>query len=178
MNKREKMKAVGIKNKGKCKGMVKNPNGYNQSNPDPRQALFLKNYIDPKSSTFGNCYRSGLEAGYSKEYSKILGSTLPTWLKDKLNIVGLVKKSEDNLKMFLSDEYKQNDKIKFQASTFVLNAVAKSWQKNSEDEVKKKMVNVEVNIKQIISSNSNIKQAVEINICDEESNPPLSLDTQ
>lgn len=40
----------------------------------PKQALFLKNYTDRKSPTFGNAKQSALKAGYAQEYAeKILG---------------------------------------------------------------------------------------------------------
>ena len=40
----------------------------NQYKPDPRQALFLKHYLDPKSPTFSNALQSALKAGYEQEY--------------------------------------------------------------------------------------------------------------
>jgi len=40
--------------------------------PDPRQALFLAHYLNPKSDTFSNAYQSGIKAGYSEEYSKVI----------------------------------------------------------------------------------------------------------
>ena len=40
--------------------------------PDPRQATFLAYYLNPKSDTFSNAYQSGIKAGYSEEYSKVI----------------------------------------------------------------------------------------------------------
>ena len=40
--------------------------------PDPRQASFLAYYLNPKSDTFSNALQSGIKAGYSEEYSKVI----------------------------------------------------------------------------------------------------------
>lgn len=49
---------------------------------DPRQALFLNAYIDPKSKTFGNAYQSALGAGYSENYATTITAKAPEWLEE------------------------------------------------------------------------------------------------
>lgn len=62
-----------------------NPNKVNQyTEPDPRQALFLSNYFDPKSETFGNVTKSGLKAGYEESYAMNIFVDMPKWLSKYL----------------------------------------------------------------------------------------------
>ncbi len=81
-----------------------NPNGANQYKVDPRQALFLSYYLDNKSETFSNAYRSALRAGYESEYARNITSTMPSWLAEYLDHSSLVKKAEKNLKEMLEME--------------------------------------------------------------------------
>jgi hypothetical protein len=76
------MKKIKKKIIGKKKN---NPNGANQYKVDPRQALFLAYYLDPKSETFSNGLQSALKAGYEKLTAKVLVSQCPDWLSEKLN---------------------------------------------------------------------------------------------
>lgn len=69
----------------------------NQHDPDPRQQLFLKNYFDPSSPTFANCTQSGLNAGYSQEYSENLLHVYPTWLSEFVEDANLINKAEKAL---------------------------------------------------------------------------------
>ena len=41
----------------------------------PQQEKFLEYYYDPKSETFSNIYQSGIRAGYSEGYAKIMKSS-------------------------------------------------------------------------------------------------------
>lgn len=102
-----------------------NPNGANQYQVDPRQALFLASYLDPKSETFGNCLQSALKAGYGEEYSKALMAKMPTWLSEKVKHSDLVVQAEKNLKTFLSDSYTEHDKIKADITKFTLERLKK-----------------------------------------------------
>lgn len=70
----------------------------NQYQPDPRQSLFLANYLDPKSETFSNAYKSAIEAGYEHEYAKTILSQDLDWLSESLRDEDLVKKAETALK--------------------------------------------------------------------------------
>lgn len=85
----------------------------NGSVMDPRQELYLANYLDPKSSTFANSTRSAIKAGYSKEYAKNMASRLrlPKWLTENVNDGYLLKKAEGNLKEFLEMSGKRKIEI-------------------------------------------------------------------
>lgn len=41
----------------------------NQWTANPKQLLFMNNWLDPKSTTFANAYQSALAAGYSEPYA-------------------------------------------------------------------------------------------------------------
>lgn len=47
----------------------------NQWVSNPKQETFVELYIDPKSNTFGNIYRSALAAQYSDSYARKLASS-------------------------------------------------------------------------------------------------------
>lgn len=79
-----------------------NPNKVNQyTAPDPRQALFLKNYLDPKSDTFANAYQSAMKAKYSKEYAENITNVMPDWLSENIGGEKLLNKAIKNLEEFL-----------------------------------------------------------------------------
>ena len=76
----------------------------NQHMKDPRQALFIAYYIDPKSETFGNAMASALRAGYKKGYAKNIGNQMPEWLREKQEKIKdeeMIKLAENNLKEFM-----------------------------------------------------------------------------
>lgn len=75
-----------------------NKYGVNQyTPPDPRQALCLTHYLDPKSPTFSNMLQSALKAGYAQEYAENLMSLLPDWLSDRIGESAMLLKAERNL---------------------------------------------------------------------------------
>lgn len=88
-----------------------NPNGANQYLPDPRQSLFLMAYLDPKSTTFSNAYKSAIEVGYGEEYAKNITGQMPAWLSETIKDTYLIAKAEENLQEFLE----QNEDIKVKA---------------------------------------------------------------
>jgi hypothetical protein len=49
---------------------------------NPQQVIFTRAYADPKSPTFGNALKSGLEAGYSESYSENITHLSPDWLSE------------------------------------------------------------------------------------------------
>lgn len=51
---------------------------------DPRQERFIELYLNPDSPSFGNCYQSALNAGYTHETAKNLTHNRPKWLSEKL----------------------------------------------------------------------------------------------
>jgi len=68
---------------------------------DPRQQNFLAYYLNPKSETFSNCYKSALKAGYKEEYAKTLTAQMPDWLSDNINRANMLIKAERNLEKAL-----------------------------------------------------------------------------
>lgn len=47
-----------------------------------KQITFIDLWTDPLSQTFGNAYRSGLQAGFTTSYSKNLTHLAPKWLSE------------------------------------------------------------------------------------------------
>lgn len=78
-----------------------NPNGANQYKVDPRQALFLAYYLDPKSDTFSNALQSALKAGYEQQYAESLTAKMPDWLSEKVGDKLMLSKAEKNLNEML-----------------------------------------------------------------------------
>lgn len=99
-----------------------NPNGANQYQADPRQSLFIKNYLDPKSETFSNAYQSALKAGYEDEYAKVIVSKDLDWLSESINDEEMVRKAEKNLRNLMDSE---DEKIKGDISKFVAGRLGK-----------------------------------------------------
>ena len=92
------MKKIKKKIIGKKKN---NPNGANQYKVDPRQALFLAYYLDPKSETFSNAYQSAMEAGYEEAYAAQITAKMPNWLGEKVRDEVMLSKAEKNLNEML-----------------------------------------------------------------------------
>lgn len=95
---------------------------------DIRQKLCWDYYINPKSPTFGNGYKSGLKAGYTQKTSSVV--TTQDWFKKKLIRLNLLSKAEKVLNKTLDMETAddsgrqqadllriQNDTAKFVAKT-------------------------------------------------------------
>lgn len=95
----------------------------------PQQQAFLKYYLDPKSETWGNAYRSALKAEYSEEYSQSITAQMPDWLSDNLGKNKMVQKAERNLDMaldgLLDDPEKGAKTIQHKATEFTLRALRK-----------------------------------------------------
>lgn len=102
---------------------------------DPRQAEFLKRYLDPKSKTFSNALQSALKAGYSQDYAENITVQLPKWLEEKLGKEKLVKKAEKVLENCLdySDEEPVKMKLKQDTAKFVASRLGKkNWSERQE----------------------------------------------
>lgn len=101
----------------------------NQWFSDPRQELFLKAYLDPKSPTWGNALQSGLVAGYSREYSESITAQMPDWLSERLGKSKLVQKAEKNMELALEgaldDPEKGKKELQYKASEFILKTQGK-----------------------------------------------------
>lgn len=128
----------------------------NQWTADPRQQLFLKSYLDPKSSTWGNALQSGLKAGYSQEYSESITSQMPDWLAESLGKNKIVQKAERNLDMaldgLLDDPEKGKKEIQWKASEFALERLNK---KEYASRVEQEHSNPDGNLKSIVIIKSN-----------------------
>jgi phage terminase small subunit len=97
----------------------------NQYDPDPRQTLFLTNYLDPKSETFSNAYQSAVKAGYSEEYATNITGQMPQWLSENIRDEDLITQAIKNLKQFISEE-EEDKKIKADMTKFTLERLNKS----------------------------------------------------
>jgi hypothetical protein len=95
---------------------------------DIRQKMTWGYYVDPKSETFGNAYRSGLKAGYAESYASTI--TTAEWFKAKILRMNLLGKAEKVLNKTLDMDTQdgegkekadllrvQNDAAKFVAKT-------------------------------------------------------------
>lgn len=82
MNEKQNSNETGVRPKGTLLAL------------DPRQERFLDLYLSADSSSFGNCYRSALSAGYSHETARNLTHNRPQWLSEKL---GQMQKIEPEL---------------------------------------------------------------------------------
>jgi len=95
----------------------------------PQQQTFLKAYLDPKSSTWGNALQSGLKAGYDDNYARNILNQAPDWLKENLDKSRLVAKAEKNLEMALEgtldDPEKGKKEIQWKATDFTLSRLKK-----------------------------------------------------
>jgi hypothetical protein len=105
----------------------------NQYQADPRQQLFLAAYLDPKSETFSNAYRSALKAGYEDEYAKVILSKDLDWLSEAVKDENLVMMAEKALTEALgyvtADESGKVDagagRLKLDAAKLVLKGLKK-----------------------------------------------------
>lgn len=98
----------------------------NQWEVDPRQAVFLAAYLDPKSPTFSNGLQSAISAGYTESYAAVMVSEMPDWLSENLNELNLVEKAIRNLNEQLEDGDKKAKALKWDATKFTLQTLHKS----------------------------------------------------
>jgi len=101
-----------------------NPHGANQHKPDPRQAVFLSYYLDPKSGTFSNAYQSAIKAKFSEEYAQNITGQMPTWLSEAISDQSMLSKAERNLDKFL--DYQEDPKIQADITKFVAKGLGKA----------------------------------------------------
>ncbi len=91
---------------------------------DPRQTLFLTYYLDPKSETFSNAYKSALKAGYANEYAENLMSLMPDWLSENIDRrKRMLHKAESRLEKHIESE---DEKVSLDASKFVAKTLGKN----------------------------------------------------
>ena len=78
-------------NKGKTPAKRKLINDFavtsNQWQSNPKQQIFLSNYFDPTSNTFGNVFQSAINAGYRESYARTLTrqSNKNMWISEYLS---------------------------------------------------------------------------------------------
>lgn len=94
----------------------------NQYKPDPRQALFLSYYLDPKSKTFANAKQSAIRAGYTEEYANAILAKDLDWLSENVRYEDIIKKAERNLRNFMDDE---DGRIRSDMTKFALSRLKK-----------------------------------------------------
>lgn len=95
---------------------------------DIRQHKCWANYVNPKSPTFANGYKSALKAGYTHDYARTI--TVQKFFKNKLRRLALLNKAERVLDDTLDSEHMdskgkidaailrvKNDSAKFIAKT-------------------------------------------------------------
>lgn len=68
--------------------------------PRPKNKAFMEYWLTPGSETFGNVYRSGLKAGFSKTYATNLLNVAPKWL---LTYIERADFTHDHIKMLLQN---------------------------------------------------------------------------
>jgi hypothetical protein len=52
---------------------------------NPKQKLAIEYWLTPNSKTFGNLYKSCLEAGFSPSYALNISSSKPIWLSENVD---------------------------------------------------------------------------------------------
>lgn len=78
----------------------------------PQQELFLSEYVNPKSSNFGNARQSALKAGYSETYADNITDLMPDWLLENIGDMKRLRKAEKVLDKTLDYEpVDENGKI-------------------------------------------------------------------
>lgn len=143
-------------------------------NLDPRQALTLSYYTNPKSETFGDLKNSCIRAGFSASYGDSITGKTVKWLSQ--NVVDDVKRimqAEKNLDRYISlknDKLEtKNDiekaKLQIDVSKFVLKTRARS--KYSEDK-EIETPNVTINIMNYNDMGANPMEAKDVEVKDVE----------
>lgn len=88
----------------------------------PQQEQFFKNYLDPRSDTWGNATQSAIKAGYTEDSASNI--TTIQWFKEVMEDNKLLQKALDNLWEFMGDDSNKN--IQWDANKFVLSTIGKN----------------------------------------------------
>jgi hypothetical protein len=137
----------------------------------PQQMIFLKVYLDPKSKTYGNAYKSALKAGFKETYARNITDLMPEWLQKNMTSERMVKKAVENLEEFLDLDCKEE---KIGAFGPVIDPLTK--QRVKEDNVGKmrikfdttKFVAERLDKKRFGQEKGNVVVPVQINFKDED----------
>lgn len=101
----------------------------------PQQELFIANYTNPKSETFGNAKQTALKVGYSLDYAENITALMPDWLSDNIGLLKRLKKAEkvldETLEMDTRDPTTNKvdsslQKTKADVAKFIASTVGKS----------------------------------------------------
>ena len=114
---------------------------------DPRQELFLKYYLDPKSKTFSDALHSALLAGYSDNYARQISSIGNEWLTDYNRRQGMLVKAESNLDELLkinTDDTKRLG-IKADITKFVASRLGKKYY-SDRTEIDVRNVSIQIDV--------------------------------
>lgn len=118
----------------------------NQYQPDPRQAEFLANYLNPKSPTFANALQSGLKAGFSQEYSENITHLMPDWLSDAIGDLKRLHKAEKVLEEMLELDSSEPSYVKVKQDTAKFVAERLGKQKYSTKTENEQTGTIQVNV--------------------------------
>lgn len=147
--------------------MQNNPYGSNQFVLDPRQKLCWDLYVNPKSETFHNAYRSAIKAGYEETYATQI--TTARWFIDKEKRLNLLNKAEevleDTLNMSTQTVKKVGDeeviiedpaliKIKQDSAKFVAERVGKHIYSTRNELTGKDGEQIQINVLDYKNSNN------------------------
>jgi biotin-(acetyl-CoA carboxylase) ligase len=102
MNRTVKRTTKGLKPNKRTQGKIAN-----QWQSTPKQKLFMSYYIDPNSKTFGNAYKSAIQAGYNESYAVQIASPAVSnkWIQDYTSKSNL---SIEHLKEVVTDIIRGN----------------------------------------------------------------------
>jgi phage terminase small subunit len=98
---------------------------------NPQQLAFKENYTNPNSETFGNAYRSALNAGFSDEYAKVITSPSAElqWVSEILNDVRRLQRAEkvlDKTLEMIDDEDTARQKLAQDSAKFLAKGLGKN----------------------------------------------------
>jgi len=103
----------------------------------PRQAEFIKNWVNPKSETFGNAKASAIKAGFSEQYAKLITTRECKWM-DEANRrrIRMLDKAEGNLESIVGLGIDDTETLKVVAdvSKFIAKTLGKDngWSDRTE----------------------------------------------
>jgi len=79
---------------------------------NPKQDLFITNYKDITSDTFGNLYQTALKVGYNESYARSITSHAPDWLTaNTQSDVNMIKGAEQHFRDIIELMPNYDDKL-------------------------------------------------------------------
>ena len=145
---------------------------------EPRQVNAWKNYINPKSKTYANAYRSALAAGYTKKSASVV--TGMAWWKLNKELYrkrGMITKAEKVLKNYLEIDDEKNPqimKIKQDTAKYTLTALSKDYSNHKEKDTTSTTNNITINfINPLDETIEHPSHKIQGHIIEEESSEPI-----